>query len=86
MLLVDDNSYDNEPVVTFEVYDYDSGQTLVSRPIRRREFKAPHQYQRFTVNFDLAGHIGHKMETRVYWHDVSYVRVDKVIVKLGSEP
>ena len=86
MLLVDDNEYDNQPVVTLEAYDSTTGEILSSRPVLRREFRARDTYQRFAINFDLEGREGHSMETRVWWHDISYVRVDKVIVHASDRP
>ena len=29
---------------------------------------------------DLVGRDGHAMEARVYWHDTSYVRMDKLVI------
>ena len=86
VLLVDDNEYDNQPVVTLEAYDSTTGEILSSRPVLRREFRARDTYQRFAINFDLEGREGHSMETRVWWHDISYVRVDKVIVHASDRP
>jgi hypothetical protein len=86
VMMVDDNVYDNEPVVTLEAYDATADQILTSRPVRRKEFRARSTYQRFAINFDLEGREGHRMETRVWWHDISYVRVDKVIVNVANRP
>jgi hypothetical protein len=86
VMMVDDNVYDNEPVVTLEAYDATADQILTSRPVRRKEFRARSTYQRFAINFDLEGREGHRMETRVWWHDISYVRVDKVVVNVANRP
>ena len=45
------------------------------------EWKAASAYQAFTLNAELQGRAGHTMEARVYWHDTSYVRLDKVEVR-----
>ncbi|VUD69089.1 hypothetical protein TDB9533_04455 [Thalassocella blandensis] len=79
---VDNNTANNEQVVTVDVYDSSTGQTVASRAITRREFNRAHEYQDFSVWFDLRGRNGHTMETRVYWNDVSYVKVDKVTVEV----
>ena len=36
--------------------------------------------QSFPLDADLAGCAGHTMEIRVWWHDIAYVRLDKVTV------
>jgi hypothetical protein len=71
-------------VAVVDVHDASTGVVLSSREIRRKEFRAPFAYQRFAVNFDLVGRSGHAMETRVYWRDLSYVKVDKVVVSMGD--
>jgi hypothetical protein len=79
-LMVDNNRADNGVVVTLDIYDADADRILVIREVRRRELAAPFAYQGFALDADLAGRAGHRMEARVYWHDISYVRVDKVTV------
>jgi hypothetical protein len=86
VMMVDDNDYDNEPVVTLEAYDATAGAVIASQPVRRREFKKRGTYQRVALNFDLEGRDGHSMEVRVWWHDISYVRIDKVVVNLAAKP
>jgi hypothetical protein len=79
-LMVDNNNADNGKVVTLDVYDADTDQVLATRELYRKEWRAPGVYQRFGLDFGLDGRAGHRIETRVYWHDISYVKLDKIIV------
>jgi hypothetical protein len=79
-LMVDNNSADNYAVVTLDIYDASEDEILVLRPVQRGEFQNIYTYQSFTLTADLSGRTGHMMEVRVYWHDISYVRLDKVVV------
>jgi hypothetical protein len=79
-LQVDNNTADDRVVVTVDVNDAAADQVVASREVRRREFRAPSRYQAFAVDASLAGRAGHRMEARVYWHDVSYVKLDRVVV------
>jgi hypothetical protein len=79
-LMVDNNNADNGKVVTLDVYDADADQVLATREITRKEWRAPGVYQRFGLDFGLDGRAGHRIETRVYWHDISYVKLDKIVV------
>ena len=83
-LLVDNNSAANDVVVTLEINDATADRVIASRPVRRHELRRPHAYQRFALNVDLTGRAGHRMETRVFWHDVSFVKLDKVVVNLAE--
>ncbi len=75
-----DNNVGSAVVVTVDLYDATSDQILASRALRRNEFADVGVYTTFVLTSDLIGRTGHTMETRVYWHDVSYVRLDKVVV------
>jgi len=79
-LLVDNNSSDDGVVVTLDIYDADADRVVAIRDVRRTELAAPFIYQGVALSADLAGCAGHRMEARVYWHDISYVRIDKVTV------
>jgi hypothetical protein len=85
-LKVDDNTAANDVVVTLEINDATADRVIASRPVRRREFRAAHAYQRFTLDVELDGRAGHRMETRVFWHDVSYVKLDRVVVNAAAFP
>ncbi len=70
-----------EIVATVDVYDADTGEILVIQNVLRSDFRQRFAYQDFTVNFSTAGREGHRMETRVFWHDISFMRVDRVLVE-----
>ena len=65
-----------------DIRDNTTGETMVWREVYRHEFKKAGAYQKFIVEFSLLNRVGHSMETRVDWHDKSYVRLDKVVVNL----
>jgi hypothetical protein len=79
-LMVDVTNNLNEIVASLDVFDAETGEILVGHAIPRSAFEAPFTYQDFTINFSTAGRMGHPMETRVFWHDISYVRADRVVV------
>ncbi|MFN3201613.1 MAG: hypothetical protein ACE366_24635 [Bradymonadia bacterium] len=83
-LMVDVANARDEVVVTLDVYDADTGEVLAQRDVPRSAFPGDFEYVGFELDFDMAGRDGHRMETRVYWHDISYVRVDRVVVSEGE--
>jgi hypothetical protein len=86
-LMIDNRSADNVRVLTVDVYDADMNEILATRDIRRQEFDAALTYQDFELWFELRARVGHRMETRVYWHDTAYIKLDKVTVHVdGLQP
>lgn len=83
-LMVDNNTADDGVVVKLDIYDYSANAVVATREVRRRELRKPFAFQRFTLNAALDGRAGHKMEARVYWTDISYVKVKAVTVNLSS--
>ena len=79
-LQVDNNSADNLTVVTLDLYDATAGEIVALREVTRQQFNQAGTYQDFTVTADLTGRAGHTMETRVYWHDIAYTKLDRVVV------
>lgn len=79
-MMIDVVNDTEEEVVTIDVFDATAGESLVSRPVTRRQFIAPFRYEDFSLGVDLTGRAGHQIETRVFWHDISYVRVDRITV------
>ena len=79
-LMIDVVSSMPEQVVSIDVYDATAGQVLVNRAVLRNEFAQPFMYQDFDITVDTSGRSGHAMETRVFFNDISYVRVDSVFV------
>jgi hypothetical protein len=79
-LMVDVADAREETVVTLDVYDADADQILAALDVPRSAFGAAFAYRDFALDFDLAGRAHHAIETRVYWRDISYVRLDRVVV------
>ena len=81
-LMTDNVEADNGSVVRLEVNDFDRHAgtcgdcVIASRSVRRREFQAPMRYQDFPLRF--TNPVGHRLEFRTYWHDIAYVRQDRV--------
>jgi hypothetical protein len=83
-MMVDNNSADNGVVARIDINDYTTNTIIATRDVRRREFRGTFAYQRFTLNAPLDGRAGHKLEARVYWTDISYVKVKRVVVNLSN--
>ena len=79
---VDNIDVDDLPVVTVDIFDSTAGQALASRVITRSEFNAPFAFQEFALDFDATGLADHTLEARVFWHDVSFVKVSTVSITL----
>ncbi|MCY0997339.1 hypothetical protein OWM54_09350 [Myxococcus sp. MISCRS1] len=67
-------------VATIEVYDSTSNTVIASRTIARSAFIQSFMYQNFPLDFSLNGRLRHQIETRLKWHDTSYLRVDRVSI------
>lgn len=85
--LVDNNSADDDPIVTVEVYDADTGKTLASNLITRKMFTTANEYVRFPLYFNIEPEkINNRLEFRTYWHGYSYLRQDLVSVYGDESP
>ena len=71
----------NETVVRLEIYDADADEIIASRDVLRSDFNSAFEYHDFTIEFDTQSRSMHRFETRVYWRDISYVRLDSVTVR-----
>jgi len=78
VLMIDNNSADNMPVVDVDVYAAVSGTVLASQRVTRKMFIGTLKYQVFTLDFDVVA--GQNLEFRTYWHGIAYIRQDKVAV------
>lgn len=78
-MLIDNNTADDRVVVTLDVYDAAAGRVLAQQQIKRRQFVRAMTYQDFELPFTARA--GQRLETRVYWHDRAYVRVDRTIIR-----
>ena len=79
-LMVDVVTNNPQQVVSVDIFDATAGQVLVTRAILRNEFAEPFVYQDFDITVDTFGRNGNAFEARVYWNDISYVRLDSVFV------
>lgn len=80
-LTADNNTATDMDVVTIDIYDATAGQIVTRRTIRRQELPPPHVMGEYILNFSMAEREGHRMETRVYSHGVSYLNVQSVTVR-----
>jgi predicted GH43/DUF377 family glycosyl hydrolase len=81
--MIDNNNYDNSVVLTLEVYDATADSILASRQITRTQFASTYHYEFFSVPYLMTAS-GHTMEFRIYWHDASYIKVDRVFDNYGN--
>ena len=84
-LELDNVDADNGQVVTIDINDATTDEIIATRIIRRSEFNQPFQLQTFSVEADLRDRPGHIFEARIYWHDISYVRVDALTATLRTQ-
>ena len=83
-VVVDNNSADNAPLVSLEVYDFTSSQALAQRQYGRREMAAPSQIGRFEFPISMAGRENHQIEFRVFALGISYIKVNRILVVVPS--
>ena len=76
--MVDNNSATDIPVVTFEVYDATRGEIIAQQTVNRRALPAPFSWGEISLAFDARYRAGNILETRVYSHGVSYIKVQNV--------
>ena len=69
-----------EAVVRLDLYDADTGDVLVARDVPRAEFHAGLVPQWVSIDADLAGHDGHRMEFRVWFSRNAAVRAYRTAV------
>ena len=69
-----------EIVATADIFDATTQEIVASRQVLRSDFDLPFTYRNIAFDFDMAGREGHLMETRLYWHDISYLRLDRVSI------
>ena len=80
-LMIDLADSRDETVVKLEIYDADDDEIITSRDVLRSDFNAAFEYHDFAIEFDTRNRSTHRFETRVYWRDISYVRLDNVTVR-----
>ncbi|HYD79450.1 MAG TPA: hypothetical protein VEC06_06555 [Paucimonas sp.] len=75
--MIDNNTADNLKVLRMEVVDADdNGYIIAQREITRKQWKQPFRYEYFSVPFTLpASRVGHRIELRVWWYGIAYVKI-----------
>ena len=76
-LSTDNNTANDDQVVSVDAYDSTAGQVLASTIITRKQFSAAGQYVTFSLPFTVAAD-NHALELRVYWYGNAYTKVDWV--------
>lgn len=76
-LMVDNNTVNDEPVVTIEAFDSTAGQSLASRVVTRKQFGVAGAYTTISLPFNLSAD-EHALELRVLWSGAAYTKVDWV--------
>ncbi|QDT36052.1 Cadherin domain protein [Stratiformator vulcanicus] len=77
-LMVDNNTFADDQIVTIDVFDNATLQPLAQRTITRKEFHSAWTYQDFDLFYEASA--GQSLQLRVFWHGNSYVRMDRVDV------
>ena len=80
-LKVDNNTAENHVVLSFDVYDASTGQTLAFKQIRRQELPPPGTWGTFSLPFDMRYRVGHAIEVRLYSHGISYVKASDIRIR-----
>jgi hypothetical protein len=78
-LMVDNNSANNNRILTIDVYDSVTGKSIKKMDLTRKMFKAAKSYQDFTLEFDAKP--GQKLEFRTFSWGGSWVKLDKTTVR-----
>ena len=76
-LKIDNNTANNDPMVTIDARDNTNGAVLASRTITRQEFSIAGDWVTFSLPFSIPA-TGHAIELRVFWLGRSYIKVDWV--------
>jgi len=73
----DNNTADDQPVVSIDVNDDTAGQVLATQVITRKQFTIAGDYVTFSLPFTLSED-NHSLELRVFWYGAAYTKVDWV--------
>ncbi|UCD27319.1 MAG: hypothetical protein JSV03_09305 [Planctomycetota bacterium] len=79
-LMIDNNTVDNDPIVTLDVYT--GGNQLAAHTVNRQDFNAANTWQTFDLNFGSTGQ--QDLEFRTYWYDEAYIKCDWVQLTIGG--
>ncbi|MDC0707054.1 GxGYxYP family putative glycoside hydrolase [Stigmatella sp. ncwal1] len=76
-LSIDNNTANNDIVVTVDVRDNTTGAVLASRDITRTAFTKLYTFERFELPFNNPV-AGHGIEFRIFWYGRAYIKADAV--------
>jgi MYXO-CTERM domain-containing protein len=76
-LSIDDNTANNDDIVTLDVNDSTTGQVLASQVVTRTQFSVAGQYTNFSLPFSIPAD-NHSIELRVFWYGAAYTKVNWV--------
>jgi hypothetical protein len=83
-MITDNNTANDDLIVTVDVRDNTTGQVLASRDITRKQWTKVGSYERFKLDYNNPT-TGHALEFRVYWYGRAYTKVDAVgSIQLGK--
>jgi hypothetical protein len=76
-MAIDNNTANDDAVVTIDVNDSTAGQVLASQTVTRTQFTVEATYTTFSLPFNLPAD-NHALELRVFWFGAAYTKVDWV--------
>ncbi|GLX70959.1 GxGYxYP domain-containing protein [Paenibacillus glycanilyticus] len=76
-MITDNNTANDDLIVTVDVRDNTTGEVLASRDITRKQWTKVGSYERFTLDYNNPS-TGHELEFRVFWYGRAYTKVDAV--------
>jgi hypothetical protein len=76
-LKIDNNTANNDTMVSLDVRDNTNGAILASRAVTRQQFTVAGDWVTFSLPFSLPA-AGHAIELRVFWMGAAYIKVDWV--------
>lgn len=77
-VFIDNNTADNNTIISLDVYDSFQKKLLAQSPIRRQSFPVAGAWSLFKLEFTPVQ--ASKLEFRVYYHGWSYIAADKIAV------
>ncbi len=76
LMMIDNNTANNDKVVTLDVVTEYGEKILATKTIRRKDFNSTYSWQWFRLPF--RDPCGGKLEARIYWHDTAYIKFGRL--------
>lgn len=83
-LEIDDVTADDEVIATIDINDATADQVVAARDLRRGDFRRALHPERVALDADLTGRAGHRMEARLWWKDLAFLRVTSLAVNTSD--